>query len=101
MSEVQVGDIGTEFRVTLTRLGTPMDISASTVHQIIFSGPRRISKTKTADFVTNGADGALKYVTSAVTDIDEAGTWRIQAYIELPSGKWHSVVGTFIANENL
>ena len=87
--EVFKGDIGTQFVLTLTDDGAVVDISASTTKQFYFRKPDGSAKTVTAEFVTDGTDGQLKYTTVS-GDIDQAGYWEIQARIEMGGGDWAS-----------
>ena len=97
-----VGDIGTTIILTVQEDGVAVNISTATVKQIkLRKNPSGITKIFTAAFVTTGADGKIKYVTTAVSDLDEAGTWEAQAYIELPTGKWNSDPANFTVEANL
>lgn len=105
VAEVHVGDIGTVFRITLKDKqcdGTMviLDVSAASKLDIIFRAPNGIKKTKSANFTTDGSDGKIEYI-SLDGDIDSAGEWKIQVYLELPSGKWSSDIGSFYVYENL
>ncbi len=100
VQEVHLLDIGTVFEVTLKDCDTPIDISSATTQQIIFRKPDGTSVTKTAIFASDGTDGKLRYVTIA-DDLDQIGTWKIQAKVEIPSGTWSSNIDKFKVYSNL
>ena len=85
MDEVFVGDVGT---VISLECGT--DISAATVRRIVVKKPNgyRVQWTASADGTT-----AIKYATQD-GDIDMAGDWDMQAYVELPTWKGKGGVTT-------
>lgn len=87
-------DEGTTFEITVTEDGVALDVSTSSVKQIRFRMPDNSVLTKTALFKTDGTDGIIKYTTVA-GDIDQVGTWGIQAYVEIGSGKWSSQIERF------
>lgn len=99
-TDMHVGDIGTVLEVTLYDSGVVVDISSATVKQFIFKKPDRTTATKAASFSTNGTDGKLRYTTIA-NDLDIAGDWELQVYVELLAGKWKSDVGVFSVLSNL
>lgn len=102
MSEIHVGDIGTIFERTVKdQSDVVVDCSAATVKKLIFKKPDGTVVEKTAAFTTNGADGKLRYTTTALTDLDQAGPWQLEVYVELPSGKWHSSISNFMVYGNL
>jgi hypothetical protein len=99
-NEIHLGDIGTIFDVTVMDGTTAVNISTATVKQFILKKPDGSSVTKTASFKVLGADGVLTYTTLA-NDLDQAGTWSLQVYIEMPTGKWHSDTYSFVVYLNL
>jgi hypothetical protein len=98
--EIHVGDIGTRFVVSISDGGVPVSLTSATVKQIIFLKPDQTKLSKTAAFVTDGADGQLVYV-SENGDLSLEGVWKIQARVVLPSGEWRSDVQTFTVYSNL
>lgn len=77
---ITLGDYGFEGRLTLTQDGTAQDISSYTTRQFLFVSPAGTSVTKTATFLTDGADGILKYIFQD-GDISDAGVWTVSAQI--------------------
>ena len=96
MAKVHLNDIGT---VIIGNLG--VDISTATLMEITLEKPDRVTKTTfDADFVTDGTDFLIKYV-AVEDDLDQLGTWRGTAYVEMPTGKWRSDIDSFRVWPNL
>ena len=75
--------IGVTINLRILEDGDPVDISTATVKQIRLTTPSGKIKTFAAEFATNGTDGRLKYLTTATTDIPEAGAYSLRAYLEM------------------
>lgn len=99
-TEIHKGDVGTVFTVTVENCNSQEDLSAATLKQILFKKPSGTLLTKTASFSTDGTDGILTYTTIA-GDLDEVGTWKIQAYLEFASGSYHTEYTSFKVERNL
>ena len=99
---IHVGDVGTIIRLTITESDgtTPVDVSTATVKKFYFQKPDGSKINKTAVFDTDGVDGKLKYTTVA-SDIGIAGTWQVQAYVEIGTAKYYSTKTTFTVQGNL
>lgn len=83
--KIYVGDIGTLFIVD-----TESDLSGATVNQVQIKKPDGTTHNWAAT-----VDGTtLRYVT-VDGDLDQSGNFLGQAYVELPSGKWHGERFTF------
>lgn len=100
-NEIHLDDIGTVFEITVMDGDDVVDISEATTKEIIFRKPDGSKVTQTADFITDGSDGEIQYV-SVEDDLDQAGAWHIQSYLVLPDD-WtgHSDVGDFKVHKNL
>lgn len=97
-----IGDIGTRFELIVTDEDDAIvDISSATTKEMIFKPPCGVPKTQTAAFVTDGTDGKIEYVTTAASDLDEAGTWYRSAHVVLTSGTWSSDWVAFEVRRNL
>ena len=94
VDSLQAGVVGAVIRVTCVEPQTalqkaqgaarvPVDISATTVKELIFRKPDGSTVTKTAVFTTNGEDGALEWVTTS-GDIEPWGTYIVQPNIAIP-----------------
>jgi hypothetical protein len=103
--EVHIGDIGTQFLVTLTSCegGTTsvVPLDGATSLEVLFTKPNKTVVTKTAVLHTDGIDGILKYI-GVDGDIDLKGTWKIQARAGFPDGSsYSSSIGKFKVYPNL
>jgi hypothetical protein len=79
---VRVGDVGTVFEIVVIDENGPVNIQFSNTREFIFGKPSGFI-TRPAQFVTDGTDGRLFYV-SVPGDLDEPGEWRLQARVEVP-----------------
>jgi len=98
--EIHLDDIGTVFEVILMDDEDVVDISGATTKELIFRKPDGSKATQTADFVTDGTDGGMQYI-SVADDLDQTGAWNIQAYLVLPGWIGHSDVADFTIHKNL
>ena len=81
-----VGVIGFEIFIE-----TQLDLDTATTLEIKYKKPDGSSGTFTAVKETKTAPRSntrygLKYITTAVGDLDQAGDWEVQAHVVLPSG---------------
>ena len=85
MSDVFVGDEG-----TIISLDCGTSVATATVCQIIVKKPngRRVTWNAVQD-----AETTIKYVVQA-GDLDVAGDWQLQAYVEFPTWKGRGEVAT-------
>lgn len=103
--ELYLHDVGTYFEVAISENHAPVDISAAVGKVITFLPPDKrmqenVALVRNAEFKTNGTDGLLVYVFVA-NDLHESGTWKYQVFLQLPTGSWHSTIGTFEVKQNL
>ena len=99
-NEVHVNDIGTEFRIQIMDDGSIVDLSGAYVLNIIFKKPSGVSITVTADLYTDGTDGIM-YYNAVAGDLDEAGIYKIQGYVEIGAGAFYSSIGSFKVHCNI
>jgi hypothetical protein len=98
--EIHVGDIGTLFEVTLYDCELVVDLTGATTLEIIFLKPDGSKLIASASFKTDGTDGVITY--AAISgDIDQAGSWKLQAHVVLPTGEWWSDTDKFKVYANL
>jgi len=99
---IHVGDVGTIFRLTITEDDdtTAVNVSTASVKKFYFLKPDGTKLAKTAEFNTDGVDGKLKY-TAIAGDIDTAGRWQVQAYVEIGAAKYYSSKTAFSVHSNL
>lgn len=92
MAILQVGDVGTE-----VVLDCGFNLSTATVMKIVARTPKGEKKTWNA--VLEGTT-KIKY-TLASGDVDSAGTWQLQAYIEMPGWLGHGLPLSLNVSNNL
>ena len=94
-NEIHVDDLGTKFIVTVKDGDSVINVSGATTKNIIFKKPSGTKVTAAASFETDGSDGIISYITTG-TELDETGTYKIQAYVVLSAGnEFHSDISTF------
>lgn len=76
------------------------NISDATVKNIIIEKPDSTLVTKSGSFITDGTDGLL-YCRTISTDLNQAGDYNAQAYIESPNFNGYSTPITFTVYANL
>lgn len=84
--KLYIGDIGTSI---LVEVG--IDLTAATGHSISVLKPnkKRVTWASTMEGTT-----ALKYIVQA-GDLDIAGIYSLQAFVEIGGGRWHGQTATF------
>ena len=93
--QIHLNDIGTKFEVTIKDGTEVVDISGATTKSLLFLPPKGIRVTQAGTFSSsNGIDGVLTY-TSVSGDLNEAGTWKLQAFVKLSGGTWSSDIIDF------
>ena len=101
MAEIHVGDAGTALEYEIRdEKGAIVDVSTATIKQVTYRRPNGTKFVRALDFVTTGIDGLVRYTTTP-EDLDKAGTWKAQVYVELGSGKWYSTTASFPVYPNL
>lgn len=81
-----IGDVGTAIVCNVD-----IDVSSATVLWIKYRKPQ--SGNTGYWTATHHASGKIKYITTRPTDVDEAGEWWVQPYVETPSWKRHGARG--------
>lgn len=98
--EIHVDDVGTNFRATIKNEDdVVVDVSTATV-TFIFRKPDGNLMSRATTFITNGTDGLVKYTTVA-GDLDQHGSWELQAFVDYGSTEWYSDVHKFKVYNNL
>lgn len=99
--QIHVDDVGLPFRITITDdCSTVIDLTSFTTFQIIFWKPDGTTVIKAASVYGDPANGIIQYTTIA-NDLDQSGTWRIQAYIESATQELYSNIEKFKVYANL
>ena len=98
-NEIHKGDIGTKFTVTVYDGTSTVNDSGGT-KTILFKKPGGTTLTKTASD-EDAANGAISYTTVS-GDLDEIGTWRIQAKVVTSGGStFNTDISTFKVYDNI
>jgi hypothetical protein len=100
MAEIHVGDVGTVFQITVNDQNGPVDLTAVDAMYVLFKKPDDKFMQKTPVFVNTGSDGQIKYVTQA-GDLDQYGTWQIQARVVFGSDVYSTDIQRFKVQRNL
>ncbi len=101
INEIHMYDAGTSFEAQIRKEDdTPYPLNDATKMEFWFQKPDQTYIIRTAEWLTDGTDGWLTYLTDAV-DLDQVGTWRYQAYIEKGPVIKHSDIGKFKVYANL
>jgi BppU N-terminal domain len=98
---IRVGQINALIRVTVQENGQPMDISTATVTLLKLKKPNGELMERAATFRTDGVDGVIEYRSVLPTDIDIAGPWIGQPYIEMGADEFHASMFSFQVGEVL
>ena len=100
MAEIHVGDIGTTFQITVNDQDGPVDLTSVDAMYILFRKPNDTLLQVTPVFVNTGSDGLIKYVTQA-GDLDQYGTWQIQARVVFGTDVFSTDIQRFKVQRNL
>jgi hypothetical protein len=102
-SEIHQNDIGTRFLITIKDDGNLVNISGvdgSSVHQVNIRKPSDVVINRNATLQDFGISGVMFYDTIA-GDLDEAGFYKLQAKVVIPSGTYFTDVYTFKVHSNI
>jgi hypothetical protein len=99
-SELHVDNIGTRFLVTIQDDGEAVNISNASSITMVFKKPDDSIVYRSGILLTNGSDGQVYYDTIS-GDLDEAGLYKLQARVVMPSGTYYTDVHTFQVHCNL
>lgn len=99
--EIRVGDVGTVIEVTIDNGSGPLDLTGWTVANLIFVKPDQTKVVKPGVVPLPPTQGKITWTTVAPTDLDQAGTWQVQAEVTIPGGSWKSSIGCFPVYDNL
>jgi hypothetical protein len=100
MSDLHVQDTGTVFELTVVDAGVAIDLSQASAMTILFRKPSGELMVKDAEYVSDGADGKIQYITTQ-DDLDERGKWLLQGRVALPTGAWSTSIESFVVQLNL
>ena len=89
MSELHVGDVGTQMHFTVKEAGVAVNLSGATTMHLLLEKKDKTVVTRDLEFHTDGTDGVLLYTTTT-NDLDQAEKWNAQIYLVLPSWQGHT-----------
>jgi hypothetical protein len=93
---IHVGDIGTIIELDITDTdGVAINVSSATVKYIYLKKPSGTKIKRDAEFTNTGSDGKIQYTTIS-GDIDRAGEWQVEGYVELTDGKFFTTKDDFV-----
>jgi hypothetical protein len=99
-SEIHAGDIGVNFNITVMNGTAVLNVSNANSISIIFQKPDGSDLIKTATLVTDGTDGNIRY-TSVSGDLDQIGTWQIQAKVNFGASVFSTDIQKFKVYRNI
>ena len=102
-SEIHQNDVGTRFLITVKDDDDLVNISGvggSTIHQISFRKPSDSVINRNATLQDFGISGVMFYDTIA-GDLDEAGLYKLQAKVVVPSGTYYTDIYSFKVHSNI
>jgi len=102
-SEIHQDDVGTRFLITVKDDGNLVNVSGvggSTIHQISFRKPSDAVINRNATLQDFGISGVMFYDT-VVGDLDEAGLYKLQAKVVVPSGTYYTDIYSFKVHSNI
>lgn len=98
--EIHVGDVGTEFRITILEGAAVVDLSSASSIDIIIKRPDGTLITANGSLYTDGTDGII-YYNILVGDLDQGGIYKIQAVVTIGAATYSSSIGSFKVMCNL
>jgi len=99
-SEIHIDDIGTRFLMTIKDDGSLVNVSGATIKQVNFRKPSDTVINRVATLVDEGISGVM-YYDAIAGDLDEAGHYKLQAKVAIPSGTYYTDIHTFQVHCNL
>lgn len=98
----RVTNIGVKFLATIKDQDcVAINISTASLKRLYFKAPDDTIKYFSANFESDGSDGKIYYITNSTGDLHVAGSWKIQAYVEIGTAKLYSNIETFMVEDNL
>ena len=99
-SEIHVGNVGTQFRITIQDGDDVVDLSAASSLIVTIKKPDGTTITETGELYTDGTDGIIYYDIQS-GDLDQGGIYKIQAVVTIGSSIYSSSIGSFKVMCNL
>ena len=99
-SEIHQDDFGTKLLMTITDDGSAVDISSAINQEIRMVKPNDEVIDRPAIFETDGTNGKIYYIVQA-GDFNQAGYYRIQGKVILPTGSYKTNIHKFKVHCNI
>jgi hypothetical protein len=100
--EFQVGNIGSAIVLRVVEDESPVDLSSATEMKVYLKPPTGTTDEHTGEWVTDGTDGLMRYVTTDANDLDDDGQWYAQGKITFSaSAIYRTEVLGFVVRENI
>jgi hypothetical protein len=93
--QIHRNDVGTLFLFSFMADGEVMGLSDASTVQATFTKPGGATFTRELTLVTDGEDGLAGY-NAIEGDLDTAGRWSIQGFVETAQGSWSSDIANFV-----
>jgi hypothetical protein len=90
----------TKFFVTIVENGTGVNLSTSVSHTITFKKPDSSILSVSGTLQSTGVSGVMFY-TAQSGDLDLAGQWKIQGFVDLGATQFYSEPSSFRVYKNL
>jgi len=101
-SQIHVGDVGTRFLVTVKDDSSTVDLSDSTLKQLNFRKPDDSVIYRDTSFISGGSQASgVMYYNTVAGDLDQAGSYKLQGKVTIPSGTYYTDIHTFKVYCNL
>lgn len=101
-SEIHKDDIGTRFRLTVKDGADLVNISGALSLRVDIRKPDDSVINRTASRFDDGsALSGVMYYDTVAGDLDEAGNYKLQGVVALPSGTYHTDIHSFKVHCNL
>jgi hypothetical protein len=101
-NEIHQNDVGTRFLVTVKDDGVLVNVSGATLRQINIRKPDDGILNRPAQIISDwSAVSGVMYYDTVAGDLDEAGQYKLQAKVSIPSGTYYTDVYSFKVHRNL
>jgi len=99
--QIHIGDVGTNFEVTVMEDSLAKDLSTATSVVMRFRRPNNSVVEKNATFVNSGIDGKVHYISESGF-LNVRGPWDLQVVVTFPGGNvWHTDIVNFHVHPNI
>ena len=101
-SQIHVDDVGTRFLITIKDDSSTVDLRDATLKQLNFRKPDDSIINRSGSFISGGSQASgVMYYDSVVGDLNQAGNYKLQGKVTIPSGTYYTDIHTFKVYCNL